>query len=557
MFAFLTKLEKQGNGCKNHPPSPNRGPALPLHGLSLIGSHTAAPDGPAFHGFDPATGEVLQPDYFSASDADIDHATRLAAEAFPVYAHLSGKAKAEFLRTIAASLESLAEEIVPRACRETGLPEGRIRGELARTTGQLRLFASVVEEGSWLDARIDPAQPERKPLARADIRSLLRPIGPVSVFGASNFPLAFSVAGGDTTSALASGNPVIVKAHPGHPGTSELAGQAIRAAVASCCLPEGVFSLLFDGGIEVGKKLVTHPLVKAVGFTGSAAAGKALAALAASRPVPIPCYAEMGSINPVFVLPGAMAAHGDKIAAGLLASFTLGSGQFCTKPGLVFVPGTDASEPFVTALKDGVVQVKPQTMLNPGIAAKFRTAIEERTHHAGAALLAQSPSSAGPGCTADVALFQTDAASLLKRPSLQDEVFGPETLLVTYGTKQDLLAAAHAMDGHLTATIHGTEQDLEEHRELINLLESKVGRLLFNGFPTGVEVCHAMVHGGPWPATSDGRSTSVGTQAIYRFVRPVCYQDFPDAALPDELKNTNPLGILRMVNGSNTRDPIS
>ena len=529
---------------------------MPLHGLSLIGSQTAAPEGPVFRGFDPATGEALEPDYFSASDADIDQAARLATEAFPVYAHLSGYAKAEFLRTIATSLESLAEKIASRACRETGLPEGRIRGELGRTTSQLRLFASVVEEGSWLDARIDPAAPERKPLPRADIRSMLRPLGPVAVFGASNFPLAFSVAGGDTASALAAGNPVIVKAHPSHPGTSELAGHAIRDAVAACGLPEGVFSLLFDGGIEVGKKLVTHPLLKAVGFTGSATAGKALAALAASRPVPIPCYAEMGSVNPVFVLPGAMAARGEKIAAGLLNSFTLGSGQFCTKPGLVFVPGTDTSTPFVAALKDGVAQMKPQTMLNPGIASKFQASIEARTKDRHTTLLAQSPPAHGPACSANVALFHSNAASLVSHPSLQDEVFGPTTLLVNYSTKQEILAAALGLEGHLTATIHGTEKDLEDHRDLIAVLESKVGRLLFNGFPTGVEVCHAMVHGGPWPATSDGRSTSVGTRAIYRFVRPVCYQDFPDVALPNELKNANPLGILRMANGSVTRDPI-
>ena len=530
---------------------------MPLHGFSLIGAHTASSEGPVFHGFNPATGESLEPAYYSASDADIDRAARLAAEAFPVYAHLSGKAKAEFLRTIATSLESLAEEIAPRACHETGLPEGRIRGELGRTTGQLRLFASLVEEGSWLDARIDPALPDRKPLPRADIRSTLRPIGPVAVFGASNFPLAFSVAGGDTASALAAGNPVIVKAHPGHPGTSELAGRAIRTAVAACGLPEGVFSLLFDAGVEVGKKLVVHPLVKAVGFTGSATAGKALAALAASRPVPIPCYAEMGSVNPVFVLPGAMSARGDKIATGLLNSFTLESGQFCTKPGLVFIPNADATAPFIEALKDGVAQMKPQTMLNPGIAKKFQAAIEERVSYKHATLLAQAPAVSSPGCTTDVALFETTADSLLSSPSLQDEVFGPTALLVTYGAKQELLAAAHALEGHLTATVHGTEQELEEHRELIAVLESKVGRLLFNGFPTGVEVCHAIVHGGPWPATSDGRSTSVGTQAIYRFVRPVCYQAFPEAALPDELKNANPLGILRMVNGSITRDPIS
>jgi NADP-dependent aldehyde dehydrogenase len=265
----------------------------------------------------------------------------------------------------------------------------------------------------------------------------------------------------------------------------------------------------------------------------------------------------MGSINPVFVLPGAMAARADRIAAGLLTSFTLGSGQFCTKPGLVFVPGTDSSAPFLAALKDGVSQMKPQTMLNPGIAEKFRAAIEYRTNDAHAMLLSQSPATHGASCTASVSLFESTAAALVTDSSLQEEIFGPTTLLVTYGPKQELLDAARAMEGHLTATIHGTEQDLEENRELIAVLESKVGRLLFNGFPTGVEVCHAMVHGGPWPATSDGRSTSVGTQAIYRFVRPICFQDFPDPALPDELKNANPLGILRMVNGSKTRDPIS
>jgi alpha-ketoglutaric semialdehyde dehydrogenase len=385
---------------------------------------------------------------------------------------------------------------------------------------------------------------------------MLRPLGTVAVFGASNFPLAFSVAGGDTASALAAGNPVIVKAHPGHPGTSELAGQAIRAAVVSCGLPEGVFSLLFDAGIELGKKLVTHPLVKAVGFTGSATAGRALAALAAARPVPIPCFAEMGSVNPVFILPGAMAARGNNIAAGLLNSFTLGSGQFCTKPGLVFVPGAERSLSFIAALKDGVTQMKPQTMLNPAIATKFAAAVEQRASNEEAILLAQSPAGSGPDCTTDVVLFESTVASLTQNPTLANEVFGPTTLLISYGVQQELLAAAHALEGHLTATIHGTEQDLEENRELVAVLESKVGRLLFNGFPTGVEVCHAMVHGGPWPATSDGRSTSVGTQAIYRFIRPVCYQDFPEAALPDELKNANPIGILRMVDGSMTRNSI-
>jgi alpha-ketoglutaric semialdehyde dehydrogenase len=529
---------------------------LPLEGLSLIGTEKGLPQGARFYAFDPASGEQLTPEYFSASGADVEHAAQKAAQAFGAYASLSGKSKAKFLNTMAAALDARGNEIVERARRETGLAEGRLRGELGRTSNQLRLFAAVVEEGSWLNARIDPAQPQRKPMPRADIRSMLRPLGPVAVFGASNFPLAFSVAGGDTASALAAGNPVIVKAHPAHPGTSELVGEAVRESVAGSGLPEGVFSLLFDAGIEVGKQLVMHPLVKAVGFTGSAAAGQALAKLAASRPEPIPCYAEMGSVNPLFVLPGAMRARSAAIASGLLSSFTLGSGQFCTKPGLVFIPPVAESRSFSDAVKEGVRTMQPQTMLTRGIAEKFAAAIQARMKEQRPALAAVSPASDGAGCAQAVSLFDTDVASLLRDPELAQEVFGPTTLLVSYTSREELLSAAQALEGHLTATIHGTEEDLVAHRDLIAVLQNKVGRLIFNGFPTGVEVCHAMVHGGPWPATSDGRSTSVGTQAIFRFVRPFCYQDFPDSALPDELKNSNPLGILRMVNGAMTRDVV-
>ena len=529
---------------------------MELNGLSLIGFDKASPQGKAFHGFDPVSGETLEPAFYTASSQDIERAAELATKAFAVYGNLSGNGRAALLRAIGTAMEADADAIVARAQRETGLPEGRLRGELARTTNQLRLFAAVVEEGSWVNARIDPAQPERKPLPRTDIRSILRPLGPVAVFGASNFPLAFSVAGGDTASALAAGNPVIVKAHPAHPGTSELVGNAIRESVRACGLPEGVFSLLFDAGIDVGTALVAHPQVKAVGFTGSRAAGQALAKLAASRPVPIPCYAEMGSVNPVFVLPGAMRERTAAIANGLLNSFTLGSGQFCTKPGLVFLPGSAESKAFSEALQEGVRGLKPQVMLTPGIASKYAAAVQERIGGSYPALAAQSPASEGAGCAQPVALFESDAASLLRDSALAEEVFGPTTLLLSYTSREELLAVAAALEGHLTATIHGTEEDLEGHRDLIAVLETKVGRVIFNGFPTGVEVCHAMVHGGPWPATSDGRSTSVGTQAIFRFVRPFCYQDFPDSALPAELQNSNPLGILRMVNGNMSRDAV-
>jgi alpha-ketoglutaric semialdehyde dehydrogenase len=530
---------------------------LSLQGISLVGSASAALGDVIFYASDPVTGEVLQPEYISATSQDVERAAHLAAKAFPIYGNLSGQTKGLFLRTIAEKIEAGGTEIVQRAQRETGLPEPRLRGELARTSNQLRLFAAVVEEGSWVNARIDPADRERKPLPRPDIRSILKPLGPVVVFGASNFPLAFSVAGGDTASAFAAGNPVIVKAHPAHPGTSELVGRAIRESVQDCGLPEGVFSLLFDAQIEVGTQLVTHPLVKAVGFTGSPAGGKALMKLAASRPEPIPCYAEMGSVNPLFILPGAMRSRASQIATGLQSSFTLGSGQFCTKPGLVFVPPIAETESFTASLQQCVMGMQSQIMLTKGIAGKYASALQERAEHKSPQLLAISTSDESSlGTAQPVALFKSDVASLLAEPDLAQEVFGPTTLLVDYGSREELLAAAASLEGHLTATILGTEEDLAAHSDLITILESKVGRLLFNGFPTGVEVCHAMVHGGPYPATSDGRSTSVGTQAILRFVRPFCYQDFPDAALPDELKNANPLGISRLVNGVLSRDAI-
>jgi 2,5-dioxopentanoate dehydrogenase len=393
---------------------------------------------------------------------------------------------------------------------------------------------------------------DRKPLPRSDIRSMLRPIGPVVVFGASNFPLAFSVAGGDTAFALASGNPVIVKAHPAHPGTSEIAGRAIQKAVHAQGLPAGTFSLLFDSGIPVGEALVQHPLVKAVAFTGSLGGGQALMKLAANRPEPIPCFTEMGSTNPLFILPGALRERAATIAQGLQNSFTLGSGQLCTKPGLVFVPESDNTD-FVTALSTGVKELSPQGMLTAGIARRYNTSIIERLSESNSALATGKTSTDNDAATTQAQLFSVQLNDFLRNHALEEEIFGPTTLLIHYGQPNDLLAAAHKLHGHLTATIHGTDDDLRNAAELIRILERKVGRILFNGYPTGVEVCHAMVHGGPFPATSDGRFTSVGTRALLRFARPVCYQDFPDAALPPELQRDNPRGILRMVNGSISR----
>jgi NADP-dependent aldehyde dehydrogenase len=523
---------------------------LSLAGRSLIGFQPGAPEGRGFHAVNPSDGSPLEPLFYSATPSDMARAAQLAGSAFAAFAALSGRERAALLRRIADGLKRGGGAIVERAHLETGLPLPRLEGELGRTTGQLKLFAEVIEEGSWVNARIDEADPQRKPLPRPDVRSLLRPLGPVAVFGASNFPLAFSVAGGDTASALAAGNPVVVKAHPAHPGTSELAGRVIQNAVEESGLPAGVFSLLFDAGMEVGIALVQHPAIKAVAFTGSASGGKALMNLAAGRPEPIPCYAEMGSSNPLFVLPGAMRERSAALARGLQTSFTLGSGQFCTKPGLVFVPQAGSGE-FVETLRSGVGALGQQGMLTRAIAAKYKQAIQGRLLEARAELIAGTKDAVDDGCARGAAtIFGIALADFVRHPELGEEVFGPTTLLVYYGGTSDLVGAAQNLRGHLTATIHGTEEDIAGAQELICVLEKKVGRILFNGYPTGVEVCHAMVHGGPFPATSDGRSTSVGSQAIFRFVRPICYQDFPDAALPAELQRANPLGIMRLVNGT-------
>jgi NADP-dependent aldehyde dehydrogenase len=505
-----------------------------------------------FRAVNPTTGERFEPAFQAASDSDVDEAARLAQEAFVVYSRRSGKKRGEFLRLIAKELESSGEDLVKRATQETALPAGRIQSEIGRTCNQLYLFAQVVEEGSWVQARIDHADAERKPLPKPDVRSMYVALGPVAVFGASNFPIAFSVAGGDTASALAAGNPVIVKAHPAHPGTSELAGAAIARAVAKAGLPPGTFSLLFDDGVEVGKALVKHPSIKAVGFTGSHAGGRALMDLAAARPEPIPVYAEMGSINPVFVLPGAMKERRDQIAAGLHASVTLGAGQFCTKPGVVMLADDDSAQAFAAKLGELVSATPASALLTAGIHAAYCAGVSTRSG-GGRAKLVGKGTTADVGHSAAAAVFETDAKAFASDPMLGAELFGPATLLVRYNKRDELLSLARSLHGHLTATLHATEDDLREYADLVQVLTTKVGRLVLNGYPTGVEVCHAMVHGGPYPATSDGRSTSVGTHAIFRFARLVCWQGFPDAALPEELQQKNPLGIWRLVDGELAR----
>ena len=531
--------------------------AVELKPVSLIGFGDGA-EGAAFTAMNPATGLALEPKFFAAAGHDLARAAALAQGAFPVYSQLPGKKKGSFLRHIAAALEAAAPAIIQRANLETALPEGRLQSETARTCNQLRHFAQVVEEGSWVDARIDSADPDRKPVPKPLLCSMLKPLGPVAVFGASNFPLAFSVAGGDTASALAAGNPVIVKAHPAHPGTSALVGLVVRESVKACGLPEGVFSMLFDAGVEVGIELVKHPAIKAVAFTGSQIAGKALMKLAAERPEPIPCYCEMGSVNPIFVLPGALDKRASAIANGLQTSFTVGAGQMCTKPGLVMIPQEDGTPGFIRELGECVNGTASQTLLTKAIADRYVSAVESRTASREATVLARGTAPAnGPAATVQASLFVADYRDLEAHPDLAEEVFGPTTVVVGYETRSQLLTVAEQLEGHLTATVHGDANQLAEYADLIEILSRKVGRLILNGFPTGVEVAHAMMHGGPFPSTSDGRSTSVGSQAIFRFTRLMCYQSFPDAALPDALKSNNPLGILRMVDGERTRDHSS
>ncbi|HKI24890.1 MAG TPA: aldehyde dehydrogenase (NADP(+)) [Candidatus Sulfotelmatobacter sp.] len=524
-----------------------------VSGRSIVGFGEGHGSGEPFYATDPTTGQPLSPGFIPATSAEVDQAVQLASESFATFSHLPGKHRGAFLRRIAERIESIAADIVERAQKETALPQARLQGETARTCAQLRLFADVAEEGSWVAARINHAEPERKPAPKQDVRSMLRPLGPVVVFGASNFPLAFSVAGGDTASALASGNPVIVKAHAAHPGTSELVGQMVRDGVRECGLPEGVFSLLFGSGAQIGTALMKHPLVKAGGFTGSRAAGRLLMDIAAARPEPIPIYAEMSSTNPVFILPGALRERGESIATGLHASFTLGAGQFCTKPGMVFLPHGGEAALFADKLRQLVVGSPPFHLLTRAIHSSYDSALAERKKESAVTFVAEAPKAERQaGFAVHSVLFETDAATFLAS-DLDAEIFGPTTLLVRHSDRDQVLQIARSLEGHLTATIHGTAQDLHDFADLVAILENKVGRLVFNGFPTGVEVCHAMVHGGPYPSTSDGRSTSVGTRAIFRFTRPVCYQGFPDDALPRELQNANPLGIWRLVDGQTTR----
>ncbi|WP_319783255.1 aldehyde dehydrogenase (NADP(+)) [Oceanisphaera sp. IT1-181] len=508
---------------------------MTLNAQLLLGSRAASGEAAPIYGINPATNERLEPGYAGASPAQVAEACALADAAFEPYRHGSLAARAAFLDAIAEQILSLGNTLIERAMLETGLPRARLEGERARTVGQLRLFAEVVRTGDWQGVRIDPAQPDRSPLPRADLRLQYIPLGPVAVFGASNFPLAFSVAGGDTASALAAGCPVVVKAHSAHPGTSELVGRAVAAAARETEMPEGVFSLTYGSGSIVGQALVADPRIKAVGFTGSQAGGRALLAAAQARPEPIPVYAEMSSINPMLLLPTALANRTETLASGFVGSLQLGAGQFCTNPGLILGLDSPRLDRFAELVTQILTQAEAQTMLTPGIHKAYEEGVNSLSRAEGIKSLATGLGSTDPN-RCQPQLFRTTALHFLANEPLQQEVFGACALIVSCQDEDELVMVITALEGQLTATVHMDEPDSELARKLLPLLERKAGRVLFNGFPTGVEVCHAMVHGGPWPATSDSRTTSVGSAAIQRFLRPVCYQDCPPELLPEALQ---------------------
>ena len=517
--------------------------------MNLTGEHLIAgqPSRRGEQGFsarNPATGDEIAPAYAEATSDEIDAAADAARSAAAVYRHADYDVRATFLSTVAEQLEAIGEDITSRATAETGLPEARIVMERGRTVGQLKMFERLLREGSWVRAHIDHGDPDRTPVPKPDVRRMQVPIGPVAVFGASNFPLAFSVAGGDTASALAAGCPVVVKGHPAHPGTSELVGRAILRAADVHDLPPGVFSLVHGATPDVGERLVTHPAICAVGFTGSLRGGKALFDAAARRPRPIPVFAEMGSVNPVFLLPSALRDRSDAISEAYAGSLTLGVGQFCTNPGLLLGVAGDPFESLLQGTAARLRDVAPGVMLTRGIADAFGRDAATRHDHSDVETLVRA---GADGCVATPGLGATSAEALLRDPTLTHEVFGPFGLAVRCHDVAEMRAVADALPGQLTATVHAEPDELEANRALLDALERLAGRILVGGMPTGVEVCASMHHGGPFPATTDPRATSVGTGAIERFTRPVAYQGFPDALLPIELQDRNRRAVQRTV----------
>lgn len=524
---------------------------MSIHGKNFIGNVLSAKGKESSKLYNIATLEQLEGEFYHAVDDEVNEALRKANNAFSEYRQVSQKQRALFLEVIAEEILNLGNNLIHRAMDESNLPKARIEGERDRTVGQLRMFSELLKEGSWVEATIDEAMPTRMPLARSDLRKMLRPIGVVSVFEASNFPLAFACAGGDTASALAAGCPVIVKAHSSHSGTSELIATAIIKAVKKCNMPDGVFSMVHGLGRSVGQSIVMHSVVKAVGFTGSTSGGMKLFELASKRKEPIPVFAEMGSINPCLFLPSSM-KDTKKLSQLYANSITLGSGQFCTNPGLILCLENEKLQDFKHDLASEIKNIIPATMLSQNIQKSYEKNRAKILAEKGIKLLAQSDSENGKS-EGRPTVASVDAIEFIKNPTLHEEVFGPFSLMVECSNKEELNRAIHSLSGQLTATVMGEAEEIEDFKNEIFALEDRCGRILFNGVPTGVEVCHSMQHGGPFPAATDSRFTSVGTGAIRRFVRPVCYQDCPEMLLPEELRDKNSLGILRIVNNEYTR----
>lgn len=529
---------------------------ISLCGRQLIGGEWVAASRQTFEAVNPATGQALPDAFHHATAAEVDRAFAVAVEAQAAARDLPRERWAKLLERIGDEIMALGVPLLERAEAETALPvEPRLLGERARTVNQLKLFASLVREGSWVDGVIDSPDPHRRPVPKPDVRRMLRSIGPVAVFGPCNFPLAFGACGGDTASALAAGNPVLVKGHSNYPGTNEFMAHAVQAALAAEDMPPGLFALLCGPGGQVGMRLVRHSDCQAVGFTGSLAAGRALLEAGMSRPKPIPVYAEMGSLNPVVILPGALRERAGAIAAGLAGSVTLGAGQFCTKPGLVLVldgPDTDA---LVEGLAANLEAKGEFTLLSAKIQESFSKSTAGFAHVQTAEVPLDGGISGHAGAKAS--LFDVDAEAWHREPALQREAFGPATIVIRCADVDDCLATIKTVGGSLTGTIHaGSDDDVDTVRRVASAIARIAGRVIFDGYPTGVEVCHAMVHGGPYPAMTFANYTSVGTSAIRRFARPVCYQNVPDAMLPPALRNGNPLGIMRTIDGEYTRGPV-
>ena len=527
-----------------------------ITGKNYIGNDLSAKGDNTYTTFDPKLNAATEWNFHEATSEEIDGAAAKAHNAFQECKNFSGSKKAEFLIAIAEEIEAIGDELIDTYTKESGLPEGRAKGERGRTMGQLKAFAALLKEGSWVEATIDTAQPEREPFPKVDLRKMLFPMGPIAVFGSSNFPLAFSTAGGDTASALAAGCPVIVKSHPMHAGTGELVSSAIIKASKRTGMPDGVFSNLNSSGIEVGQQLVLHPKIKGVGFTGSIKGGTALYKLANDRKEPIPVFAEMGSINPVVALPAALSEIGTEWAKQYAGSITLGAGQFCTKPGLILGVKSTSLDGFIDTLGTEIEKLEPTCMLHPNIHNNFEKGKQELSQQWGTNVVATYETVVNPNYGQQKVLT-VNGADFLKNPKLHQEVFGPFSIVVQCTDANELTDVLNKLEGQLTGTILGSPNEINTFGEVVDALQSRVGRIIFNGVPTGVEVCPSMQHGGPFPASTDGRFTSVGTSAIKRWVRPVSYQNWPNDALPDALKNSNPLNIMRIVDGEHTNKKIN